>query len=1124
MNFKKMLLFLIAPLAVMMNSCNTPEGPEYTLPIIKVTDVEGGVEINSLSLASEGGNKTFVITSTRGWEITNQAEWLAVNPLKVTNEMLTEQVTTVTLTAPANDGAARTEVLKVKMESKEVSITVTQAGAGQVELGEVLYYDNFDKGGQAQKGSSGWDTYMDQEAGKAFCNPTPENQAGVTYTGTKLTVRSNSSNGSAGTHSNYKGSGMNYLWFGTAPTNLTVSGISLAELEGNALTFSFGTERYEYNATDNTFKPEEFHVYISGDGEKWSEISYTFVEDANTNGKWNEATAQFNLKEVPEKLYIYMTATVGAAYAVDDLKLTAGGGGAEIDLAAGSTIDGLNPGGGSGDNGGGQGSEPDPNAQQVTVQQFLDAEEDDTLYLLTGTISGNVTSHYGNFDLTDETGTVYIYGLVDSSNKFVWDSLGLQVGDTITIQGTRTSYNDTPQMKNALYISHVKGEGNEEPDQPVVADGPYASDAAFVCTTDDSTNCVYTLGESKVNDQAATGFKLGKSKQQGKFTSKAVGVSGDKYLNFYAVSWGAGGDQTIYFRVNGGEAMSQAVKANSGAAGNPPYTITVTDTDHYSVLLSGLSESDVIEFSSNAAFDCATTTDYATRAIFFGVKLTDEPIGGTTETPDPEDPEDPEEPEQPEPSDVATIAEVLATSGALAEGTFVEGVVISNMALNNLTSKKGLYIQDETAGLQFYLAANHEFAFGDKVKIDLSGVTVGAYNGAVQVSDVALDKITKISSGNTVEAKTVSIADFLANKYEGQYVAIEGVQVADADLTKTWVMDGKHTSINIEDANGNKFVVFSSKYATYGAETVAQGSGTLKGIAAINNGTVQIIFGQESDFAGLTGTRFGATVEPEEPETPEEPEQPIDPNLTVATIQQFLDAAESTTQWYQLTGVITSIEKADYGNIYIQDETNSVYIYGLCATKVEKNDKSFSSLGLKVGDTVTLNTLRTSYNGTPQGGGSSNPAYYVSHVEGEPAPEPEIPEGSVVATAVFANMGYSNAQVVDGTTITLDENVSIVFNQAKSGTAPAYYDSGSAIRMYQNGATLDVTANGKTITSIELTFASNMYYIGADCGTLSEEAPTRTWTGEATAVKFTSTGTDKSHRAYVSAIKVTYTE
>ena len=202
---------------------------------------------------------------------------------------------------------------------------------------------------------------------------------------------------------------------------------------------------------------------------------------------------------------------------------------------------------------------------------------------------------------------------------------------------------------------------------------------------------------------------------------------------------------------------------------------------------------------------------------------------------------------------------MLASNGALASGTMIEGVVISNMALNNLTSKKGMYVQDETGALQFYLAANHEFAFGDKVRIDLSGVTLGEYSGAVQISGLALDKITKLSSGNTVQPKTVTVADFLANKYEGQYVAIEGVQVAAEDLSKTFVMGGAHTSIKVETADGKSFVIFSSKYATYGTSKVPQGSGTLKGISSINNGNLQIIFAQASDYAGLTGTRFDGT-------------------------------------------------------------------------------------------------------------------------------------------------------------------------------------------------------------------------------------------------------------------------
>ena len=219
--------------------------------------------------------------------------------------------------------------------------------------------------------------------------------------------------------------------------------------------------------------------------------------------------------------------------------------------------------------------------------------------------------------------------------------------------------------------------------------------------------------------------------------------------------------------------------------------------------------------------------------------------------------ETPEEPETPEVTlEAMTIAEALAVGQGNAFGNkYVEGIVISNGELGNLTSLKGMYIQDETAGLQLRLSADHTIAFGSKVKVDLSAATLGAYNGAVQVS-VDSSCVTVVSTDNAVEAKPVTMADFLANKYEGQYVALEGVQVVAADLEKTWVVGGAHTSINMEDAEGNTFVVFSSKFASYGGDVVAQGAGTIKGIAAINNGKIQIIFGQQSDYAGLTGERF----------------------------------------------------------------------------------------------------------------------------------------------------------------------------------------------------------------------------------------------------------------------------
>ena len=100
-----------------------------------------------------------------------------------------------------------------------------------------------------------------------------------------------------------------------------------------------------------------------------------------------------------------------------------------------------------------------------------------------------------------------------------------------------------------------------------------------------------------------------------------------------------------------------------------------------------------------------------------------------------------------------------------------------------------------------------------------------------------------------------------------------------------------------------------------------------------------------------------------------------------ATVEQFLAAAVSDTQWYQLTGTVSNIKNTTYGNFDLTDATGTVYVYGLTATKVAKNDKTFSSLGINAGDKVTLISLRADYNGSAQAGGTP-PAYFVSKESG----------------------------------------------------------------------------------------------------------------------------------------------
>ena len=93
---------------------------------------------------------------------------------------------------------------------------------------------------------------------------------------------------------------------------------------------------------------------------------------------------------------------------------------------------------------------------QVSVAKFLEMADTATEYVLTGKVANVVNTQYGNFNLTDETGTIYIYGLASPTGAAqYWAESGVREGDTITVKGKYSVYNNSPQVKNAVYVSHV---------------------------------------------------------------------------------------------------------------------------------------------------------------------------------------------------------------------------------------------------------------------------------------------------------------------------------------------------------------------------------------------------------------------------------------------------------------------------------------------------------------------------------------------------------------------------------------------------------------------------------------------------------------------------------------------
>ena len=1010
-----------------------------------VADPKVEVSATSLNFTMEEGSQSVELTANSDWKVeVDDADWVTVTPTAGKGDA------TLTVAVAMNEsGTVRTSIVKVIALHKEYGnwdtkkITVSQSASETPTVEEeLLYGDNFDAEEATKTYGSGssW-PYLDQFP--QFANPEGPAAENVTYSGKGVSIRANSTSDSQ--YSDYAGSGSNNIFFGSS-AYFQVNNITLAEGQQN-LKLTFGSEKYTQDG-DSTFKNEEFHIYLSKDGNGWAEIKeYTFA--GTEGGRWNVATAEFTLTSVPETLYLKFAADVASVYRLDDVKLFSGNGGQTIDL------DNIEA--------------PEPvEAKKVTVAEFLEAAEDSTIYELTGEITNVTNTTYGNFYLNDGTAEVLIYGLCSPSGEpKYWAESGAKVGDTITVQTVRTSYNGTPQGKDAIFVSLVPGEGGQEPN-PEPAEGPYASDAPFVCSTDDSTNCAYSLGTTTIDDYSATGFKLGTGKKTGYFKSAVLGVSGDKYINFYAVAW-KGKSATLYFRVDGGAAQTLELTANDGATSNLPYNaLAFADTDHYSVKLEGLTATSTIEFATDSSFT-VVENDASGRAIVCGVKLTDEPING--EGGGNEEPENPIE-------GSVTIAEAIAAADNTA-------IVIENATVIGVYSR-GVLVEDTTGKLLVYVGSAVDAKVGDVVKVEGAMAT---YGGLRQVGTPTVT----VTGSTSYTYPTATVMDGAAMD---AYLSNPVIQYV--EYTGTLAISGYYYNVTVD---GAATAVGSLAYVIEGT------------VDASLDGQKILVKGWTIGFSGgkyvntmITSVTAadGGTTEPE----------PTPGEVQKVTVAEFLAAAEDDTI-YELTGEITSVANTTYGNFYLKDETAEVYIYGLCSPEGEQ--KYWAESGVKVGDTITVQTVRTSYNGTPQG----KNAIYVSHISVE-VEEPVVPEGSTVATITFADAGYANAEVVDGVTIALDENVSVVFSQGGANNAPAYYESGQAIRMYQNGATLDVTANGKSIQSIELTFANNHYYVAADCGELSEEAAVRTWTGESTAVKFTSTGTDKDHRAYVAALKVTY--
>ena len=251
-------------------------------------------------------------------------------------------------------------------------------------------------------------------------------------------------------------------------------------------------------------------------------------------------------------------------------------------------------------------------AKVATVTEFL-AESKGTWCKVTGTIANLVSDVYGNFDLVGEDGaSVYVYGLTSSyvaKNDKSFANLGLKEGDIVTLVGKRDVYNNQDQVGGpAYYLSHetpAEGGDDNTGDNP----GDEGTETFASNVTFGTVSSAYTDNVVNVNGvENVANLKLGASKAYGEGTVTLP--AGTTKVTYYSVAW-KDTPSKLEFSVGGTVISTQEVAANDGATSVAPYTITVTDSDKYTVTLpSALTAETVVTVK---------TVETGKRAFIFGV-------------------------------------------------------------------------------------------------------------------------------------------------------------------------------------------------------------------------------------------------------------------------------------------------------------------------------------------------------------------------------------------------------------------------------------------------------------------------------------------------------------------------
>ena len=150
---------------------------------------------------------------------------------------------------------------------------------------------------------------------------------------------------------------------------------------------------------------------------------------------------------------------------------------------------------------------------------------------------------------------------------------------------------------------------------------------------------------------------------------------------------------------------------------------------------------------------------------------------------------------------------------------------------------------------------------GDYIGYKLYGSIISEYSKLpqVQVQEYDPNKLIVIyerGCSDKVKPVETTIEDINAGKHLCDLIKLKGVQFDDNEIGKTYADGTSNTNRSLVSCDGEAIIVRTSGYASFAADTLPEGRGTLASIVSVYNTTWQLLVRNTNDV-NLKGNRCG---------------------------------------------------------------------------------------------------------------------------------------------------------------------------------------------------------------------------------------------------------------------------